>query len=128
MLKITKKVEYALIAVRHLQENKEKLVPVSELSSSYGIPKEILAKTLQKLASSDIIESYKGPNGGYKASKKIDSTTLNDFFEILEGPTAIMDCYFEAGCDQFDDYFTQVFWQRTNPPYMHMRYTFFLIM
>ena len=27
MLKITKKVEYALIAVRHLQENKEKLIP-----------------------------------------------------------------------------------------------------
>ena len=55
MLKITKKVEYALIAVRHLQENKEKLVPVSEISSSYGIPKEILAKTLQKLASSNIM-------------------------------------------------------------------------
>ena len=102
MLKITKKVEYALIAVRHLHENKEKLVPVSEISSSYGIPKEILAKTLQKLASSNIIESYKGPNGGYKASKKIESTTLNDFFEILEGPTAIMDCYFEAGCDHLN--------------------------
>ena len=88
--------------MRHLQENKEKLVPVSEISSSYGIPKEILAKTLQKLASSDIIESYKGPNGGYKASKKIERTTLNDFFEILEGPTAIMDCYFEAGCDHLN--------------------------
>ena len=72
MLKITKKVEYALIAVRHLQENKEKLVPVSEISSSYGIPKEILAKTLQKLASSEIVKSYKGPNGGYKTSKKIE--------------------------------------------------------
>ena len=102
MLKITKKVEYALIAMRHLQENKEKLVPVSEISSYYGIPKEILAKTLQKLASSDIIESFKGPNGGYKASKKIESTTLNHFFEILEGPTAIMDCYFEAGCDHLN--------------------------
>ena len=85
-----------------LQENKKKLVPVSEISSSYGIPKEVLAKTLQKLASSDIIKSYKGPNGGYKASKKIESTTLNDFFEILEGPTAIMDCYFEAGCDHLN--------------------------
>ena len=46
-----------------------------------------------------IIESYKGPAGGYKASDKIEKTTLNDFFEILEGPTAIMDCYFESGCD-----------------------------
>ena len=97
-----KKTLKLLVIYLRLQENKEKLVPVSEISSSYGIPKEILAKTLQKLASSNIIESYKGPNGGYKASKKIESTTLNDFFEILEGPTAIMDCYFEAGCDHLN--------------------------
>ena len=76
MLKITKKVEYALIAVRHLQENKDKLVPVGEISSSYGIPREVLAKTLQKLASSNVIKSYKGPAGGYKASDKIEKTTL----------------------------------------------------
>ena len=97
MLKITKKVEYALIAIRHLQENQDKLVPVSDISASYGIPKEILAKTLQKLASSNIIESYKGPTGGYKITNKVTKITLNDFFEILEGPTAIMDCYFQDG-------------------------------
>jgi len=99
MLKITKKVEYALIAVRHLKENSENLITANEISSSYGIPKEILAKTMQKLAKKNIIKSVKGPYGGYKAMDKSSSTTLNDFFEILEGPTAIMDCYFDSGCD-----------------------------
>jgi len=102
MLKITKRVEYALIAIRHLQENQDVLVSVSDISAAYGIPKEILAKTLQKLASSNIVKSYKGPAGGYKATKKIAKTTLNDFFEILEGPTAIMDCYFQDGCDHLN--------------------------
>ena len=99
MLKITRKVEYGLIAVRHLKENSENLIPANEISSSYGIPKEILAKTMQKLAKANIIKSVKGPYGGYKAMDKSSSTTLNDFFEILEGPTAIMDCYFDSGCD-----------------------------
>ena len=99
MLKITKKVEYALIAVRHLKENSENLITANEISSLYGIPKEILAKTMQKLAKKNIIKSVKGPYGGYKAMDKSSSTTLNDFFEILEGPTAIMDCYFDSGCD-----------------------------
>jgi Rrf2 family protein len=99
MLKITRKVEYALIAVRHLKENSENLITANEISSSYGIPKEILAKTMQKLAKKNIIKSVKGPYGGYKAMDKSSSTTLNDFFEILEGPTAIMDCYFDSGCD-----------------------------
>ena len=102
MLKITKKVEYALIAIRHLQENQDKLVPVSDISASYGIPREILAKTLQKLANSNVIESYKGPSGGYKVTNKVAKITLNDFFEILEGPTAIMDCYFQDGCDHLN--------------------------
>ena len=99
MLKITRKVEYGLIAVRHLKENSENLITANEISSSYGIPKEILAKTMQKLAKENIIKSVKGPYGGYKAMDKSSSTTLNDFFEILEGPTAIMDCYFDSGCD-----------------------------
>jgi len=99
MLKITRKVEYALIAVRHLEETSEKLVSVNEISKLYGIPRELLAKTMQKLASANIVKSVKGPRGGYKTKNKAANTTLNDFFEILEGPTAIMDCYFESGCD-----------------------------
>ena len=99
MLKITRKVEYALIAVRHLEETSEKLVSVKEISKLYGIPRELLAKTMQKLASANIVKSVKGPQGGYKTTVKAANTTLNDFFEILEGPTAIMDCYFDSGCD-----------------------------
>ena len=99
MLKITRKVEYALIAVRHLEKTSGKLVSVNEISKLYGIPRELLAKTMQKLASANIVKSVKGPRGGYKTMTKAANTTLNDFFEILEGPTAIMDCYFESGCD-----------------------------
>ena len=103
MLKITRKVEYALIAVRHLKENPRKLISVSEISNLYGIPKEVLAKTMQKLAGANIVSSVKGPHGGYKATSKASKITLNDFFEILEGPTAIMDCYFDSGCDHLSN-------------------------
>ena len=99
MLKITKKVEYALIAMRHLKERPGDLVPVSEISNLYGIPRELLAKTMQQLASNNILKSVKGPHGGYKVTSQSSETTLNNFFEILEGPTAIMDCYFDDGCN-----------------------------
>ena len=103
MLKITRKVEYALIAVRHLKENPRKLISVSELSKLYGIPKEVLAKTMQKLSGANIVSSVKGPHGGYKATARASKITLNDFFEVLEGPTAIMDCYFDSGCDHLSN-------------------------
>ena len=50
MLKITRKVEYALIALRHLQQNKEGVLSSSkEIASQHDIPKELLAKILQLL-------------------------------------------------------------------------------
>ena len=99
MLKITKKVEYALIAIKHLSENPKKLSSVADMSSTYGIPREILAKTMQALAKENIVESVKGPQGGYRNKNKTSDISLNKFFEVLEGPTAIMDCYFESGCN-----------------------------
>ena len=99
MLKITKKVEYALIAIKHLSENPKKLSSVSDMSTTYGIPREILAKTMQALAKENIVESVKGPQGGYRHKNRTSDISLNKFFEVLEGPTAIMDCYFESGCN-----------------------------
>ena len=100
MLKITRKVEYALIALRHLQANKEgQLSSAKEIAETYGIPQELLAKILQRLARDDIIIAVKGAAGGYKLAT--DPTTINmtKFFEIMEGPMGIMDCYFDSGCD-----------------------------
>ena len=103
MLKITRKVEYALIALNHLQQqNDGDLCSAKEISKQYGIPQELLAKTLQKLARVEIIEAVQGSTGGYKLL--VDPITINmtHFFEILEGPVGIMDCYFDSGCRQLN--------------------------
>ena len=103
MLKITRKVEYALIALRHLQQNgREELCSAKTLSSEYGIPQELLAKILQKLSKENIILSVKGPQGGYKISKDPNTVNMTKFFEIMEGPMGIVDCYFDSNCEQLN--------------------------
>ena len=96
MLKISRKVEYALIALRHLQGlKKEELASAKELEDSYGVPKELLAKK-------NIIDAVKGPRGGYRLAIDPESMRLTEFFEVIEGPMGIMDCYFDSGCEQLD--------------------------
>ena len=103
MLKITRKVEYALIALNHLQQQDDgDLSSAKEISKQYGIPKELLAKTLQKLARVGIIEAVQGPSGGYKLLVDPGAINLTHFFEVLEGPVAIMDCYFDLDCVQLN--------------------------
>ena len=51
MLKITRKVEYALIALRHMQQAPEHSVSsTTEIATQYGIHQHLLAKILQQMA------------------------------------------------------------------------------
>ena len=103
MLKISRKVEYALIALRHLQGLDEKeLASAKELANAYGVPKELLAKVLQRLAKKNIVDAVKGPHGGYRLAIDPKSMKLTELFEVIEGPMGIMDCYFDSGCEQMD--------------------------
>ena len=103
MLKITRKVEYALIALRHLQTMEQgQLASAKSMASEYGIPQELLAKILQKLSKEKIVLSVKGPTGGYKIYKDPNTVNMTKFFEILEGPVGIMDCYFDSNCEQLN--------------------------
>ena len=101
MLKITRKVEYALIALRHMQlKESEELTSTKEIATRYGVPQQLLAKTLQHMARDGIIEAVQGPAGGYRVATNLDQISMKDFFEKLEGPLGMMDCYFDSDCIQ----------------------------
>ena len=103
MLKITKKVEYALIAIRHLNGKKDNELSTStEIADSYDIPKPLLAKVLQQLARKKIIKAVKGPSGGYYLAKDPLKVKMTEFFEIMEGPMGIVNCLDENGCNKVD--------------------------
>ena len=101
MLKITRKVEYALIALRHMQlKQPEELTSTKEIATRYGVPQQLLAKTLQHMARDGIIQAVQGSAGGYRIAINLDQISMKDFFEKLEGPLGMMDCYFDSDCIQ----------------------------
>ena len=101
MLKITRKVEYALIALRHMQQSPNNSVSsANQIASQYGIPQHLLAKILQQMTRDGLIQAVKGPTGGYKIKADLKKISLKDFFEKLEGPLGLMDCYFNTDCLQ----------------------------
>ena len=115
MLKITRKVEYALIALRHMQlKQPEELTSTKEIATRYGVPQQLLAKTLQHMARDGIIEAVQGSAGGYRVSTNLDQMSMKDFFEKLEGPLGMMDCYFDSDCIQIGDCNIRVPIQRIN--------------
>ena len=93
MLQLSKKVEYGLIALRHMAMRPlGQLFTAKELAQEYEIPYELLAKVLQKLARSGIVHSMQGVKGGYALAKPPADVCLKDLVEILEGPLNLVDC------------------------------------
>ena len=103
MLKLTKTVEYALISINYIEKNdKDKPIPAKLISSHFSIPEDLLAKILQKLARSEILESIQGSHGGYKLNNSTKDINLIDFIELLEGPVGIVDCTVNQDCSLLD--------------------------
>ena len=99
MLKLTKKIEYALIALQHMQrKDHNDITSANEIAKNFDLPAALLAKVLQQLAKHDIIKPIQGPGGGYQLSKPLEKIKLNDFIEIIEGPVGLVDCLHGPDC------------------------------
>jgi len=106
MLQLSKKVEYGLIALRHMAMNPiGQVFTAKEIASKYAIPYELLAKVLQKLTRAGTIVSTQGVHGGYSLAQKPNEIQVSQIINIIEEekPT-IAECYAEGGenCSIFD--------------------------
>jgi len=108
MLRLTKKTEYGIIAMKYLitqqSRNPDSVVSRSEISEQFNIPKELLGKVLQKLGREGLIESYQGVTGGYVLSKTPADISLNEVVEAIEGPITMVECVTDNGeeCTQLE--------------------------
>lgn len=103
MLKITRKTEYALIALKHLQMNRNNLISAKEISNKYSIPKQLLAKILQQMSKLNYISAIQGIYGGYRININLNNISLIKFIEDLEGPIAMVDCSLNIDCLQIEN-------------------------
>ena len=104
MITFSKRMDYGLIALSHLASQVDgDATNARAIASRYEIPPELLAKTLQLLAKSGIVESRNGPKGGYVLSRNPDSISIFEVAQAIEGPVAMANCQIgEASeCDQF---------------------------
>jgi len=93
MFKLSKKVEYGLIAMKHIAVSGE-INPCSakEISSQYKIPYDLLSKILQRLKKNKLLASVQGTRGGYVLTEKPDNISLATVFNAIEGYEYILDC------------------------------------
>ncbi len=95
MLRLSKKVEYGIIAIRHIaaQHMHGTVTTAKEIADTYDISYELLAKVLQRLAKKGLISSYQGVHGGYTLARNANSISISSIINAIEGfSPAIAQC------------------------------------
>jgi Rrf2 family protein len=99
MLRLTKKADYALIALSHLAAREAGAsASAKEVAGRHGIPLPLLAKVLQKLARGGLLASVQGTNGGYKLARSADRISVFEVVKAIDGPALLKTCFTEEGC------------------------------
>jgi Rrf2 family protein len=104
MLKLTKKADYGLMAMRHLAEHsQEGARSAKDVADAYGIPQEALAKILQRLVKAGLLRSQHGTNGGYTLARDAGAISAFEVIRAIDGPLFITSCVTVRGeCDQVE--------------------------
>jgi Rrf2 family protein len=91
MVRLSKKVEYGLIAIRHIAARAGgDVVTAKEIAVEYKIPYELLAKVLQRLTKAGLIMSHQGVHGGYSLAKRPDEVPVSVIIHAIEGTTPVI--------------------------------------
>ena len=104
MLRLSKKADYALMAMRHLAVKTSGASSPSarEIAEQYDIPIELMAKVLQRLVRTGLLLSTQGTRGGYALSRPPTAISVADVIQAIDGPLTVTACSTEkSDCEQY---------------------------
>src|SRR5919204_1199673 len=106
MLRLSKKADYALIAMKHLalrgDHTAHATASAREIAELYDIPIELMAKVLQRLVRRGLLVSQQGTRGGYQLARRPAEISVADVIQAIDGPVTVTACSTQEGtCEQF---------------------------
>ena len=102
MNKIHRKVEYALIALKHMREKQEgQLTTVKEICRQYSCSFDATSRVMQTMVQKGLLKSEQGAFGGYSIRKNLKEVNLYDLIEMVVGPIRVVKCLNmnQGGCN-----------------------------
>ncbi len=113
MLRLSTKGQYGVRAMYEIARGYSRgPITIKEISERQDVSVAYLEQILNTLRKAGIINSVKGPGGGYVLSKDPDSISIGAILRELEGPVAITSCLDpKEGCMRVEGCVTHLLWK-----------------
>jgi len=94
MLTLTRKTDYALVALTHLAQRRGEDGPTSArlIAEAYQLPLPLLMNILKELAQAKLVQSTRGAMGGYELLADPQRVSLLEVICAIEGPVKLTPC------------------------------------
>src|ERR1700733_5021744 len=90
---LTAKGKYSLKALAHLATlDSQAMTQANDIAKANGIPKKFLDAILGELRNAGIVQSQKGPGGGYRLARVPSEIRIGHVIRTIDGPLAPIAC------------------------------------
>ncbi len=92
---VSKKAKYGIRSAIFIaqQSKKDRMVGVKEIAESIGSPMHFTAKILQELVKGNIVQSNKGPNGGFHMNEELrQNVNIKKIVQLIDGEDIYHKC------------------------------------
>ena len=94
VMKVSEAATLALHTMVFLAANPGERFSVKQIAGTHDVSEAHLSKVLQRLAKVGLVNSTRGPKGGFVPARAADEITLLDVYEAVDGPLSPMTCLF----------------------------------
>lgn len=116
MMRISTRGRYALRAMVDLALHTEAgTVLRQDISTRQEISADYVAQLFRQLCAVGLLEGVRGPGGGYRLAREVETIRAGDVVRAVEGPVAVVHCTLpsdEPSCNRVDHCVTHLLWKR----------------
>ena len=93
MFRLSRGTDYGIRILAHLAHDEQQVTHnAREVAESLRLPAPMVSKVMKSLVRGGVLESHRGPGGGFRLAQRPDDLTVADMIAVLEGPVALTEC------------------------------------
>lgn len=97
MLRVSRLTDYATAVMTCMASHPDDVLNAVQIADETRLELPTVSKLLKSLSHADLVESFRGVNGGYRLSRAAEDISLANIVEALEGPIAVTECSLAEG-------------------------------
>ncbi len=97
MFRISRLTDYATVVMTALAEDPATVISAVELAERVRLEPTTVSKLLKQLGQAQLVESFRGANGGYRLARAPQAITVADIVAAMEGPFGMTECTVHEG-------------------------------